>query len=112
MQGTIVSNASRVIIIRAGTKTTKNLPVPHSVRLVHQFLQKADFSLDGISGSRTRLIDMTGDDWVSWSYAWSSSKAEDVVDGSGGSWFCAGGQTRGAANGEGPEFGCLQRSNG
>jgi hypothetical protein len=39
-------------------------------------------------------MDMTGDDWVSWSCTCSSSKAEVVVDGSGGSWFCAGRRTR------------------
>jgi hypothetical protein len=55
-------------------------------------------------------MEMTGDDWVSWSCACSSSKAKDVVDGSGGSWFCAI-KHGGEANGQDPKLGCLQRSN-
>jgi hypothetical protein len=57
-------------------------------------------------------MDMTGDDWVSWSCPCSSSKAEDVVD---GFWrlliLCWMLNTVGGANSQGPKLGCLQRSN-
>ena len=51
-------------------------------------------------------MDMTGDDWVSWRCACSSSKAEDVVDGSVPDVEHGGG-----ANGQDLKLGCLQRSN-